>query len=180
MAANFTPEDGTGLADANSYVDLTYANQYFLDRAVTTWAGAVDDATRQSALVRATDYVQNRYDGKFLGCKFSETQALHFPTGDQQLVDPMTNLPIPDPMPQKLLKAICEYALRALTAALAPDPIVDPSGMRVASSTQKVGPIEETVAYQPGSPIYTFIPYPAADILLRGLVISSQGRTLRA
>lgn len=178
MAANFTPEDGTGLADANSYVAVAYADQYFLDRAVTTWTG--DDSAKQSALVRATDYVANRYDGKFIGDRFSETQALHFPTGNQKLVDPVTNLPVPDPMPQKLLKAICEYAVRALTAALAPDPVVDPTGQRVASSTEKVGPIEETTAYQPGGTIYTFIPYPAADVLLRGLVLSSQGRIIRA
>jgi len=176
MAANFTPEDGTGLADANSYVALAFADQYFLDRAVTTWTGA--DAVKQSALVRATDYVETRYGDKFVGCKFSETQALFFPTNGG-LTDPMTGDPIPDPMPVKLLKAICEYAVRALTAQLAPDPTTDATGQRVQAKTETVGPISESTTYMTGGTVYTFVPYPAADILLRGLIRNTGGGTIR-
>lgn len=176
MAAQFVPEDGTGVADANSYVDLAFADQYFLDRAVTTWTGT--DAAKQSALVRATDYVENRYGDKFIGCKFSETQALHFPTFDG-LTDDMTGDKLPTPMPVKLLKAISEYAVRALTGTLTPDPVVDATGQRVLSKSEQVGPIQESTTYVAGGTVYTFIPYPAADILLRGLIRNTGGGTIR-
>lgn len=176
MAAQFIAEDGTGLANANSYVALAYADQYFLDRAVTTWTGA--DAAKQSALVRATDYVETRFGDKFNGCKFSTTQALHFPTFSGT-TDPGTGDKVPDAMPVKLLKAICEYAVRALTSELAPDPTTDATGQRVVSKTEKVGPLEETTGYQVGGTIYTFIPYPAADILLKGLWRSTGGGVIR-
>lgn len=175
MAANFIPEDGTGLADANSYVALAFADQYFLDRAVTTWIGV--DAVKQSALVRATDYVEGRFGDKFIGCKFSETQALFFPLNGG-MTDPTSGDPIPDPIPVKLLKAICEYALRALTAPLAPDPVTDATGQRVQSTTEEVGPIKEAIVYAIGGTTYIFKPYPAADMLLKGLYRPSGG-TLR-
>lgn len=175
MAANFTPEDGTGLANANSYVDIAFADQYFLDRAITTWTGA--DTVKQSALVRATDYVEGRFGEKFIGCKFSETQALFFPT-DGGMTDPTTGDKVPDPVPVKLLKAICEYAMRALTITLAPDPVTDATGQRVQSTTEQVGPIQESITYQAGAPIFIFKPYPAADMLLKGLYRTSAG-TLR-
>lgn len=172
MAAQFIPEDGTGLADANSYVAIAFADQYFLDRGVTTWTGA--DPVKQSALVRATDYVENRYSEKFLGCKFSDTQALHFPTGSGK-TDDVTGDPVPDAMPVKLLKAICEYAVRALSADLAPDLTVDESGQRVQASSQTVGPISESTTFAAGGTVYLFRPYPAADILLKGLYRSGGG-----
>lgn len=172
MAANFTPEDGTGLPDANSYTNLAFADQYFLDRAVTTWTGA--DSVKQSALVRATDYVESRF--KFAGDSFSETQSLFFPLSSGTN-DMITNLPIPLPMPVKLLKAICEYAMRALTAELAPDPTVDATGQRVLSKSEEVGPIKEATTYQPG--IFIFRPYPAADLLLKSLLRSTGGGVIR-
>lgn len=175
MAASFIPEDGTGLANANSYVPLAFADQYFLDRAVTTWTGA--DGDKQSALVRATDYVEGRFGDKFFGCKFVDTQALHFPTGSG-MTDPTSGVLIPDVLPLKLLKAICEYAMRALTVTLAPDPVTDATGQRVQSTNEEVGPIKEAITYAVGGTIFVFKPYPAADMLLRGLYRSTGG-TLR-
>lgn len=175
MAAQFTPEDGTGLANANAYVALAFADQYFLDRAITTWTG-VDDV-KQSAIVRATDYVEGRFGAKFLGCKFSETQALFFPTFSGK-IDDMTGAKIPDIMPVNLLKAICEYAMRALSVTLAPDPVTDATGQRVHATVEQVGPIQESITYADGGTIYIFKPYPAADMLLKGLYRNTGG-TLR-
>jgi hypothetical protein len=169
MPANFVPEDGTGLANANSLVDVAYADQYFLDRANATWAGAVTN-DKQTALVRATDYVTTRF--RFRGGPFTATQALPFP--QISCVDG-TVLPIPD----KLLRAVCEYAVRALSAVLAPDPTVDDTGAKVQKKTETVGPITEETEYVAGAAIYVFRPYPSADILLRDLLVSSGGGLLR-
>lgn len=164
----FVPEDGTGLANANSYCTVAFADSYFADRGNVAWAGATPD--KQTALVRATDYVETRF--RFKDEPFSETQSLHFPTmPDDGISDPT----IPAPMPPKLLKAVCEYAVRALTAILAPDPTVDDSGQKLSEKTETVGPITEALKYQPGGTTFVFRPYPSADNLLRELTRRTGG-----
>lgn len=162
MPAAFVVEDGTGLVNANSFASVAGADQYFLDRNIVTWTGA--DDLKQSALVRATDYINNRF--RFKGVTLTLTQALEFPRDDVG-------------MPTKLLYATYEYALRALTATLAPDPVVDETGGKVISKTETVGPLSEAVTYESGVAIALFKPYPAADVLLRGLLAPS-GRVIRA
>lgn len=162
MAANFIVEDGTIVSGANSFAPVAYADQYFLDRSITTWIGATD--VKQSALVRATDYVNTRF--KFKGCRYGDILDTVI---DQPLEFPRDVL---GPLPDKLLRATCEYALRALSVTLAPDVTVDDTGRAITSKTEKVGPLEEITAYQTGGAIYVFRPYPAADILLRDLLVS--------
>jgi len=154
----FIVEDGTGLTDSNSFGAVVDADFYFADRGNAAWTGS--DTLKEQALVRATDYLNNRF--KFLGWKYNEEQALEFPRqytygGDAE-------------MPPKLLQATYEYAVRALTATLAPDVTVDDRGLQVTSKTEIVGPIEESTTYSEGGSIMQFRPYPAADMLLRGLV----------
>lgn len=161
MAANFTVEDGTGVDGANSYTDVAYADQYFLDRGVVAWTGA--DSVKQSALVRATDYVTTRYT-----LRDDLVPALGGPAADPVIT-----------VPDKLNRAISEYALRALSAELAPDPTVDDSGQKIIGSTETIGPITETKSFTPGGTTFIFRPYPAADILLKGLVRSSGGGLIR-
>lgn len=165
----FVAEDGTGLANANSYVNAAYADAYFADRGITAWTG--DTTTvKQPALIRATDYVENRFN--FKGEPSNEDQALHFPTLDCDTGEP-------DEMPENLLKAVCEYALRAISAPLAPDLTTDATGGRVVQKTEKVGPLEESTRYAEGVAIERFKPYPAADILLKGLVEDTSNRVIR-
>lgn len=80
-------------------------------------------------------------------------------------------------VPFELREAAFEYALRASTAALAPDPTVDAAGQVVAGSRQKVGPIETEITYAVGgsSPSQITRPYPAADRLLANLVHGTVG-----
>lgn len=156
----FVAEDGTGLEDANSFCSVAFADSYFADRGVTTWTGTT--SVKQTALVRATDYISNRWAGRFLQDPFSEEQALPFPW---EACDGTA-----EALPAKLLKATAEYALRALSAELAPDPTVDDAGVQVVEKTEKVGPLEETTKYQVGGKQAQFRPYPAADVLMRGLV----------
>lgn len=156
MAANFVVEDGTGVVGANSYVDVAYADQYFLDRARATWTGA--DSVKQSALVRATDYVTTRFTFK---------------------CDTVTDLGVAGPVPEKLKRAVSEYAVRALSAELAPDPTTDDTGQIVLQKTETVGPLTESTTYAPGGTVYVFKPYPEADILLRGLLKTSGNRVIR-
>jgi hypothetical protein len=164
----FVAEDGTGLANANSLVAVAYADSYFADRGITAWTGL--QADKETALVRATDYVVGRF--RFKLDPFSATQALPFPTVND---DPTSDPTIPAAMPVKLLKAVCEYAVRALTVTLAPDPTIDDTGQKIIGKTETVGPITETTTYTPGGTTYVFRPYPAADMLIRDLTRSTGG-----
>lgn len=154
----FTVEDGTGLEDANALIPIAFADSYFADRAIAAWTG--NDAAKQAAIIKATDYICGRFT--FKGEKLNEDQALEFPrvlddTGEGQ-------------MPTKMKQAVAEYAVRALTSVLAPDPTVDATGGKVLMKREKVGPIEEETQYSDSTQVRLLTPYPAADMLLRGLV----------
>ena len=74
-------------------------------------------------------------------------------------------------MPQNLLYAAAEYAVRARAAVLAPDPTADPFGGNVVGLREKVGPIETATQYQPGTANSGTLPsYPAVDRLLSDFV----------
>src|SRR5678815_4685019 len=66
----FTVEDGSGVEDANAYIPIDYADEYFSDRAITTWTGS--DAVKQAAIIKATDYIEKVYGTRFLGYKNDE------------------------------------------------------------------------------------------------------------
>lgn len=171
----FTPENGTGLTNSNSYTDVAYADGYFTDRTVTAWLSLTQPA-KQAALIAATDYIDKRWGSYFKGCRLTETQALEFPR--DAFVDENDNGYIPD----ALKKATAEYALRASSAPLAPDPVQDPSGYQVSRRMEKVGPIEERTDFAflgPGAVRQLLTPYPAADMLLRSLLKNTQGRVIR-
>lgn len=154
----FVVEDGTGLADANSYASAAEADAYFLDRGNAAWTGA--NAVKESALIQATDYIETRFWGKFVGSQLTETQALSWPrTGF-------------DEIPAGIKRACMEYAVRALSAPLAPDPAVPDSGITMATTRQEVvGAV--VVEFEPvGSTPMKHRPYPAADALLRRFLVA--------
>jgi hypothetical protein len=75
--------------------------------------------------------------------------------------------------PIKLQEATCEYAYRAKTAALAPDPTIDATGLRLRATKKKVGPIITETEYVDEQSVRITKPYPAADRLLQEYVTSS-------
>lgn len=157
----FTVEDGTGKADANAYIDTTFADTYFSDRGVTAWTGS--STVKQQAVIKATDYIDTVFGGRFIGNKkLPDTQALEFPRFDPDYADNVAT-----PLPLVLQKACAEYALRALTASLFQDPTVDASGQVVIR--EKIGPLETEYANLGATPLL-IKPYPAADKLLTSLL----------
>lgn len=162
----FVVEDGTGVADANSYADVAFADAYFLDRANATWAGAVASA-KEAALIKATDYMELRFKDRWKGNLAPEATTLSFPR--QYLYDRRGELVdfATDGIPTDIKKATVEYALRALSADLLPDPTVAESGQAVKRTFDKVGPIETEVEFEGGAARPDLIrPYPTADKLL--------------
>src|SRR4051812_48686979 len=101
-------EDGTGLIDANSYVDETTFETYCDDRGLTPASGDVE-----AALVRATAAIDANWNGRFPGYKVKgRQQALQWPRAvaydtDQQAIDS-------ESVPPEIIQATCEATLREL------------------------------------------------------------------
>lgn len=158
-------EDGSGVASANGLCSLAFADTYFTDRANAAWTGT--EADKSSAIIRATDYIETRFGRRFIGSKMVDTQALSWPRDD---ADPAAE----DEVPIEVQKACAEYAVRALSTTLAPDPSVA-TGAAVTSVRKVVGPIETETHYSESATIRTIKPYPAADMLLRPWLMPSSG-----
>lgn len=118
-------EDGTGLSNADSYIDVAFADAYFLKRGNTEWDTLTN---REQLIVRAMDYIDNNYSYK--GTKLVSTQALQFP----RLIDGETVFPI------ALKNAVCELALKSNDEDLLAD--TDKTTIR-----EKVGTLE--IEYDP-------------------------------
>ena len=68
-------EDGTLVANANSYVDLATSRAYSAARGIVPRA---DDGELEADLILAMDFIESHRD-KFKGWLVKETQALQFP-----------------------------------------------------------------------------------------------------
>lgn len=173
----FTVEDGTGLAAANAYISAAFADTYFLDRGNATWAAVATSALKEEAIVRATDYLDKRFGIRFKGVKQSSDQGLEWPRAGAVDNDGY----VFDDVPRNLEKATAEYALRALSATLAPDN----SNAGVKITRKKVGPIEtESELSTPSSGTLvapSSIPeYPEADLWVQELLkAGTERRTVR-
>lgn len=160
----FTVETGTGSSSSNAYIDITYADTYHEDRGNTKWNGS--SAQKQSAIVRATDYIDKRFGRSFRGEKTTREQALEWPRlaahdNDDWLIADS------DEIPAALKKACAEYALRALlNGELAPDPSLPVPGQNnaegstvtsdvvtgeIVSKREKVGSLEVETKYRSSS-----------------------------
>ena len=93
-------EDGTGLSNADSFVSVAYADTYFTTRGVSAWASLTN---KEALLIKATDYIEAVYSESWKGVTLNDTQSLSFP----RIIDDATVYP------DRLLKAVCELALKA-------------------------------------------------------------------
>jgi hypothetical protein len=161
VPSSFTPEDGTGLEDANAYADLAYVDDYHRLRANTAWSqtGSTEGA-RRAAIIKATDFIEHTYGRRFIGQPATDEQALHWPASGAY-VDGVEL----EGVPEAIKRACAEYALRALTQELAPDN----RGGSVGSESQTGGGISYQINYAaPGG-----LPrYPAADRWLDGFLLA--------
>lgn len=118
-------ENGEGLSNSESYIDVEFADAYFLKRGITQWATLTN---KESLIIRAMDYIENNYSYK--GTKLVSTQSLQFP----RLIDGETVYPI------ALKNAVCELALKSNDEDLLAD--TDKTTIR-----EKVGDLE--IEYDP-------------------------------
>jgi hypothetical protein len=145
-------EDGTGKADAESYISVADATAYHAARGNAAWATLASDTVREQLLRRATEYMLESYRQRWQGYRISSTQALDWPRAGVCVDGYLIAINI---VPVEVQRACAELALKAATADLAAD--VGQTARRV-----KVGPIEKEYAPN-ASPVKR---YRAVDLLL--------------
>ncbi len=84
-----------------------------------------------------------------------------------------------DGVPAKLQDATCEYAYRANSTTLAPDPETHETGLLRTGLSEKIGPIETKETFAETQTVQITKPYPAADRLLQEYV-RSRNTVIRA
>lgn len=164
-------EDGSGLADAESYISVNDATAYHAARGNAAWASMASDTVREQALRKATDYLGQTYRDRWAGYRISTTQGLDWPRYDV----PRRDLPgnaysayyASDAVPAEVVRACAELALRAAAGDLTED-----EDQRI--SAVSAGSV--SVTFQQGSSPRK--QYPAIDGLLRPLLKSGGGIAL--
>lgn len=167
-----TVQDDSGtVADANGYITVLEFQAYHGHRANDV--SAYDEDAIAAAIVRASGYLDTRF--RFKGRRLNlRDQSTEWPRANCYDSDRAYVLGVP----KEVKDATAEYALRALTAALAPDPEYSTNGAQVQSKSEKVGPIEESTTYVQGSS-FQLPKYPAADLLLTRAGLTESGGNVR-
>lgn len=164
-------QDNNGsVAGANAYLSVEELQAYHTAR-----GNALTGSTTQleQAIVRATDYIDRRFN--FVGKKrmASPEQTTAWPRIGARDADSHYQAGIP----LAVKDACAEYALRALQASLMPDPDRDSTGVAIQAKIEQVGPIHEATHYVVGAS-FTLPKYPLADSLLYRSGLAIRGGTL--
>lgn len=123
-------ENGTGLADAESYISLADANARHTALGNTAWTGS--DAVKEAALRRATQYMEQAYRSRWRGQRMTSAQALSWPRWGVQVEGFYIDS---DVVPVEVVNACADLALKSLSGELAPD-------LERGVIREKVGPLE--------------------------------------
>lgn len=165
MALLVQNNDGT-IAGATSYVSVTDFQAYHSTRGNSLTAYTTEQ--QEVALTKATDYLDHRF--AFVGCVLNgRDQSTKWPRYGAYDVDEL----LVNGIPTEVIQATCEYAYRALSTPLYPDPTRDASGREIQSISNVAGPVSQSITYADGGGGgVTFPEYPAADQILQrsGLV----------
>jgi hypothetical protein len=92
-------EDGTVVADANSFVSVAEADTFFENQQSTLWIETATDEAKEAALVKAALYMQQKFRMLWMGSIIDATQSLSWPRRGvpvQDFFDPFyTNVNVP-------------------------------------------------------------------------------------
>jgi len=144
-------EDGTGLANAESYISVADADARHAALGNTAWA-SLSTAAKEQALRKAAAYMTQRFRQRWKGTRLLRAQALDWPRYgvclDSYPVDT-------DVVPTDIANACADLALKASTETLNAD-------LERGIVREKVGPLE--TEYDPYSSQAKR--YPAIDGML--------------
>lgn len=130
-----------GSATANAYVSLADADLYHLTLGNSAWA-ALAQADRESAIIRATLYLDGTYARSFSGTKATKEQALQWPRVNAK--DSSGFAFDDDEIPAALERACCEAAL---LESATPGALTEVYTAGVRAKSEKAGPVGESYTY---------------------------------
>lgn len=151
--------------DVVDFAGATYADP---DVNALTLFAATDGVTTTDGLANGS------FDNATTSGLSRKRQPMEFPREDLTDWDGEDVVGVPD----QLKEATYEYAFRANSGDLAPDPTVHASGQSLVRDRTKVGPIETEVEFTGSTTIRITKPFPSADRLLQEYVRS--GGVIRA
>lgn len=167
-------EDGTGLADAESYISVADCDSILVSwgRSTTEWE-ALTEAQKEGQLRNSTMYIDSTYAHKFSGEVLNSVQALAWPRQDAYKKNGQS---IPsDEVPGEVKNACAFVAVESVTNGVYFD---EDNGARIASESVGLGSgaLTESKTYQGGKDSsYTS---KSADLVLNPLLSGSKGRTV--
>lgn len=131
MAIDIIVEDGTQVANANSYVSVADARIYATNRGITLPA---NDDNVAVMLIKASDYLEAQGD-LYKGERVSDTQSLQWPRNCVYVYNALIPSNV---IPKQLISAQVQLAM-AINAGLDLQPNIKPDAYVI---REKVGPIE--------------------------------------
>lgn len=165
-------EDGSCKSNANAYVALEDCDAYHADMGNAAWV--VDDedednvAARETAIRKATAFIDRKYGGRFRGRRQNASQSLMWPRWDAIDEDGF----VIEDVPNAVKYATCESAYREYIGTdLMPD--MERGGQVI---QETIGPISTT--YAAGAPSGTR--YDMIEGLLRPCLSGGGLRLVRA
>lgn len=146
-------EDGTIVSDANTYISLADADTYHDDRANEDWE-CLDDDEKASALIKATDYIDNTFRLRWKGFRVNGDQSLTFPRSD--VIDEdgrcLSNVVIPERLRRATAEIAVAIAPTDANSSVFVDPYaVDRDNAPVKRLREKVDVIEVETEYMDAS-----------------------------
>jgi len=150
----FIAADGDNYETANAYCSVAHADDYHSLRGNGAWAAA-GNAAKQAALVKASDYLDRKYVGRFAG----EPMAADVLAWPRRCTTYATNA-----IPTGIKNACAEAALDALAGSLSPN--IAPIGAIKRDKTD----VLETEYFEPGS---QFTVRPVVDGWMRPYISSA-------
>lgn len=178
MAIAFTPEDGTGLANASSYADVHDADQYLEDTGKKSVWKAFSTGDRQAALIAATRYMDDNFGDRYLGdiqASTIDTQALLWPR--ENVPNDRGDVYPASPLPNPVQWACAEYALAFLQGGNSLYGSNQDAGAVVTEKTVRVeGAVFKSEKFGGGGSTSGTRKYPAAMSHLSKVILASSGR----
>lgn len=157
-------EDGTGVAGANSYVDIDEAREYAADRGLTL---PVADADLEKLLIKAADFIETEPRGKYQGTRtFAAVDTMKWPRTGVCIADYELE---PNEIPLQLKHAQCQLAFELQTV----DPSETLSGQLVKREKVDVIETEYAIDYKAGqkAPIVTKVNSLLDQLVVRGFAL---------
>ena len=191
-AGDLIVEDGTGVADANSYTDIADADAYANDRqvgALAVWLQA-DESNKVAALIVATQYLDSRW--RFVGTISVEDtgagdpQTLAWPRGPAFNAE---GIDVSDEVPDQIVDALIEYAARAIDpttlearALRIDEESLDSANRFIKLKREELGPLVEETRFSETRATSKTRDYGTADKIIResGLLAVTGERVVRA